>query len=86
MGVDAICSTSTSSQWDEIFAESTHEILGVTIRIHAGSGGYLPLGTTVDDINGNEARSIEYFGNRIGGQGYGARLKARVSQACFALS
>lgn len=83
--LDLVCTTSTSSQWDEIFADPSRAILGAAVRLHARDGNYLPLGRNVDDINGILRGSIDFFGDRLGGTGYGRRLKARVVQICEAL-
>ncbi|PYG53718.1 hypothetical protein N434_04846 [Rhizobium sp. UGM030330-04] len=82
---DQICTLSTGTNWDDIFADPKAEVLQAAIRIHARKGAYLPLSTSPDALNGNAAGSIIKMGNGIGGLGYGNNLKARVRQICLAI-
>ena len=86
LDLDVACTTSTSENWDEIFGDPEKIVLFYAVNKHAIDKQYLPLSTTTTGINGTELGSIERFGNRLGGDGYGPVLKARVGEICNALS
>lgn len=80
-----MCTVSTNSDWDKLFADPERAVLAAAVRIHAKAGKYLPLAVTSADLNGGSTGSIRVMGDRIGGGGYGGNLKARVRQICMAI-
>lgn len=83
---DEACTRSTSADWDRLFSEPGKFLLCEAIRQHADDGRYFPLRANAYDLNGAGSGSLQLMGNRIGGIGYGLRLKARVRQLCLALA
>ena len=83
---DDVCTESSDADWTKIFDERSGFMLSRAIEKHARDGRYLPLKPTSFDLNGSGVGSIRLMGDRIGGTGYGLRLKARVRQICLAMS
>ena len=90
---DEICTVSRTEEWDELFLGTNSVIAAEAIRRHAETGAYFfkldknhfGLARTSGRLNGNSDGSILKMGDRIGGVGYGTRLKARVYQVCTTL-
>jgi len=86
MNADDVCTASTNIDWDRLFSEPSRFLLCNAVRQHAVDGRYLPLSANAFDLNGTRSGSLRFMGDRIGGYGYGLRLKARVRQICRAMS
>ena len=86
MDVDDVCTMSTDADWDRLFAEPSRFLLCGAVKQHSDDGRYLPLKANAFDLNGGGSGSLRFMGDRIGGTGYGLRLKARVRQICLAMS
>jgi hypothetical protein len=80
-----ILTASSNADWDNIFSEPSRDVLTYAVLCHARDGKYVPLSTLPDVVNGTSVGSVALFGDRLGGTGYGQRLKARVSTLCQAL-
>lgn len=82
---EIICTISRDHEWDELFEKTNGIVSGRAIVLHAAAGKYLPLATTTASLNDSNAGSLLVFGDRIGGQGYGNRLKARFVEMAMQL-
>lgn len=75
---DEVLTNSSNADWDDIFAEPCRDVLTYAVWSHASSVRYVPLSKLADVVNGTSRGSIAFFGDRLGGIGYGERLKAKV--------
>ncbi|UIJ83163.1 hypothetical protein [Rhizobium leguminosarum] len=82
---DEVCTISSDEDWNELFSDPQLEIPVAAVKLHAVDNGYLPLSNDHSVINSTAAGSIIAFGDRLGGRGYGARLRRRVFYICKAL-
>ncbi|WP_155403593.1 hypothetical protein [Sinorhizobium meliloti] len=79
-------SSSTNSDWDELFAASDREILTFAVAKHAEVGRYLPLSQEPASVNGTKIGSILRMGVGVGGdKSYGHTLRARMHTLCNSL-
>jgi hypothetical protein len=75
--VDTALNVSSSEDWDIIFSDPKREVLTFAVLEHRRAGGYY-IGNEVNVVNGEQPGSIDHFGDKLGGRGYGQRLKSRV--------
>lgn len=74
---ETVCTISRDSDWDAIFEKTDGIVTCAAVFAHASQGNYLPLASTTEALNGNGPGSLQVMGDRIGGRGYGAKLKGR---------
>jgi hypothetical protein len=77
---------STNADWDALFEDNGRYILCVAVDEHAKAGNYLSLSRDTIAVNGKAAGSISLMGERIGGRGYGQKLKDRTRQILTVLT
>ncbi|MBY3136546.1 hypothetical protein [Rhizobium laguerreae] len=82
---DEVCSLSGDDDWNELFRDPLLEIPVAAVKLHAVDGKYLPLSNDHEIVNSSDKGSIIFLGDRLGGKGYGARLRRRVYYICEAL-
>ncbi|WP_017997735.1 hypothetical protein [Rhizobium leguminosarum] len=80
MAIDDVLTVSTNADWDALFEDKDRYILCAAVDEHAKAGNYLGLSRDTIAINGKGAGSISLMGERIGGKGYGQKLKDRTRQ------
>ncbi|TBA80358.1 hypothetical protein [Rhizobium ruizarguesonis] len=86
MGIDDVLTVSTNADWDALFEDNGRYILCVAVDEHAKAGNYLSLSRDTIAVNGKAAGSISLMGERIGGRGYGQKLKDRTRQILTVLT
>ncbi|NEH59824.1 hypothetical protein GR198_29310 [Rhizobium leguminosarum] len=77
ISADRALTISSNVEWDTAFKDPACEVLTYGVWRHREDNGYW-LSTDPDTINGTKAGSLLFFGNNLGGAGYGHRLRARV--------
>ncbi|MGP0083948.1 MAG: hypothetical protein ACLP0B_10010 [Steroidobacteraceae bacterium] len=78
--VEEILTSSTNSDWNTLFGDPDLFVLCAAVGEHARSGGYLNLAADTIRLNGKGRGSLYFMGERIGGKGYGQKLKDRTRQ------
>jgi hypothetical protein len=81
---DKILTSSSDSDWDDLFNDPKKVVLCEAIKLHEEPSNYASLSNGAK-INGKTQGSLAFMGESIGGRGYGQRLKVRVRQMCLAL-
>jgi hypothetical protein len=85
LSADDVCTRTSTASWDALFQE--FEIVEMAINLFVRSRHNLRLAASTGEINGKSMGSLIWFGDKVGGAGYGTRvLKPRVVQIATTLS